>query len=50
MEQYKIFEHIENLTFRKRVGGVDQEQVFKAIREISSICFTGNWVKSPKNP
>ena len=37
MEQHKISEYIENLTFRKRVGGVDQEQVFEAIRELSSM-------------
>ena len=37
MEHHKISEYIENLTFRKRVGGVDQEQVFEAIRELSSM-------------
>lgn len=37
MEQHKISEYIENLTFRKRVGGVDQEQVFEAIRNLSSM-------------
>lgn len=37
MEQHKISEYIDNLTFRKRVGGVDQEQVYAAIREISSM-------------
>ncbi len=37
MEHHKISEYIDNLTFRKRVGGVDQEQVFEAIRELSSM-------------
>lgn len=37
MEHHKISEYIENLTFRKRVGGVDQEQVFEAIRQLSSM-------------
>lgn len=37
MEQHKISEYIDNLAFRKRVGGVDQEQVYAAIREISSM-------------
>ena len=37
MEQHKISEYIENLTFRKKVGGVDQEQVFEAIRNLSSM-------------
>ena len=37
MEHHKISEYIDNLSFRKRVGGVDQEQVFEAIRELSSM-------------
>lgn len=37
MEHHKISEYIENLTFRKRVGGVDQEQVYEAIRQLSSM-------------
>lgn len=37
MEHHKISEYIENLSFRKRVGGVDQEQVFEAIRNLSSM-------------
>lgn len=37
MEHYKITEYIENLQFRKRVGGVDQGQVYEAIRELSAM-------------
>ena len=37
MEHHKISEYIDGLSFRKRVGGVDQEQVFEAIRELSSM-------------
>ena len=37
MEHHKISEYIDNLSFRKRVGCVDQEQVFEAIRELSSM-------------
>ena len=37
MEHHKISEYIENLEFRKRVGGVDPGQVYGAIRELSSM-------------
>ena len=37
MEHHKISEYIDNLKFKKRVGGFDPEQVYEAIRELSSM-------------
>ena len=37
MEQHKISEYIDNLKFKKKVGGFDPEQVYEAIRKLSSM-------------